>query len=173
MNRNKKFYLTALAAAAVVIAMTFYQVNASEATAAEVATAADAIAKDSNGGSISTNRDKIARFVRPSAAEIKARLSNLQYKVTQKAGTEPPFKNEYWDNKRTGIYVDIVSGEPLFSSKDKFASGTGWPSFTQPVKGADIVEHTDRKFFFTRWIGGMKNGHRLARGVTVFSVCGV
>lgn len=77
-------------------------------------------------------------------------LSKMQFKVTQKDGTEPPFKNEYWDNKKEGIYVDIVSGEPLFSSTDKFDSGTGWPSFTKPIDGVDIVEKVDRKFFMTR-----------------------
>ncbi len=76
----------------------------------------------------------------PSPAELKARLSPLQYEVTQNGGTEPPFHNAYWDNKKPGIYVDIVSGEPLFSSKDKFDSGTGWPSFTKPLEPGNIVE---------------------------------
>jgi peptide methionine sulfoxide reductase msrA/msrB len=70
--------------------------------------------------------------------------------VTQKAGTEPPFKNAYWDNHAEGIYVDIVSGEPLFSSSDKYDSGTGWPSFTRPLVPENIVERTDRSFFSTR-----------------------
>ena len=78
------------------------------------------------------------------------KLSKLQYKVTQKNGTEPPFMNKYWDNKRAGIYVDIVSGEPLFSSKDKFKSGTGWPSFTRPLVPENIVSRTDRSFSVTR-----------------------
>ena len=78
------------------------------------------------------------------------KLSKLQYKVTQKNGTEPPFMNKYWDNKRAGIYVDIVSGEPLFSSKDKFKSGTGWPSFTRPLVPENIVSRTDRSFSMTR-----------------------
>ena len=73
-----------------------------------------------------------ARFDRPSEAELKSRLSGMQYRVTQEDGTEPPFVNAYDDNKEPGIYVDVVSGEPLFSSKDKFDSGTGWPSFTRP-----------------------------------------
>lgn len=76
----------------------------------------------------------------PSKEELKARLTPLQYEVTQNNGTEPPFKNAYWDNKKPGIYVDIVSGEPLFSSKDKFDSGTGWPSFTKPLVPANVVE---------------------------------
>ncbi len=78
------------------------------------------------------------------------KLSKLQYYVTQKNGTEPPFMNKYWDNKRAGIYVDIVSGEPLFSSKDKFKSGTGWPSFTRPLVPENIVNHTDTSFSMTR-----------------------
>jgi methionine-R-sulfoxide reductase len=91
-----------------------------------------------------------AQYVKPSPDEIKKRLTPLQYKVTQRDGTERPFSNEFWDEKRNGIYVDIVSGEPLFSSKDKFKSGTGWPSFTRPIKGAGIVEKTEKKLFMTR-----------------------
>jgi peptide methionine sulfoxide reductase msrA/msrB len=85
-----------------------------------------------------------------SQEELRRRLTPLQYKVTQEEGTEPPFKNEYWDNKRAGIYVDIVSGEPLFSSLDKFDSGTGWPSFTKPLSPERIVEREDRKLFMKR-----------------------
>ncbi len=84
------------------------------------------------------------------ALSLKDRLTPLQYHVTQEDGTEPPFKNEYWDNKKKGIYVDIVSGEPLFSSTDKFKSGTGWPSFTRPLVPGNIVEKSDRSFFMTR-----------------------
>ncbi len=79
-----------------------------------------------------------------SDAELRAKLSPEQYEITRKNGTERPFANAYWDNHRDGIYVDVVSGEPLFSSRDKFESGTGWPSFTKPVKGAKVVEKTDR-----------------------------
>jgi len=79
------------------------------------------------------------RYSRPSATEIAERLSPLQFKVTQKNGTEPAFQNLYWDNKAAGIYVDIVSGEPLFSSKDKYASGTGWPSFVRPLIDINVV----------------------------------
>jgi peptide methionine sulfoxide reductase msrA/msrB len=89
-------------------------------------------------------------FVKPSKEELKAKLTPLQYKVTQEGGTETPFKNEYWDNHQDGIYVDIVSGEVLFSSKDKFESGTGWPSFTKPLEPDNIVEKVDRGFFTTR-----------------------
>jgi peptide methionine sulfoxide reductase msrA/msrB len=76
----------------------------------------------------------------PSQAELKARLTPLQYEVTQNGGTEPAFHNAYWDNHKPGIYVDIVSGEPLFSSKDKFDSGTGWPSFTKPLEPGNVRE---------------------------------
>jgi peptide methionine sulfoxide reductase msrA/msrB len=77
-------------------------------------------------------------------------LTPLQFHVTQEDGTEPAFRNEYWDNKRPGIYVDVVSGEPLFSSLDKFDSGTGWPSFTRPLVSENVVERVDRGFFTVR-----------------------
>lgn len=93
------------------------------------------------------NSDK---YMKPADDVLKKRLSAMQYKVTQEEGTEPAFNNEYFDNKKAGIYVDIVSGEPLFSSTDKFDSGTGWPSFTQPLVPANIVEREDRKFFMVR-----------------------
>jgi peptide methionine sulfoxide reductase msrA/msrB len=86
-------------------------------------------------------------FVKPSKEELKKRLTPMQYKVTQEDGTEPPFKNEYWDNHKPGIYVDIVSGEPLFSSRDKFESGTGWPSFTKPLEPGNIVTREDRTWY--------------------------
>jgi peptide methionine sulfoxide reductase msrA/msrB len=90
------------------------------------------------------------KYMKPADEEIKKKLNPLQYKVTQKDGTEKAFDNEYWDNKREGIYVDIVSGEPLFISTDKFASGTGWPSFTRPLEPEDIVEREDNGLFITR-----------------------
>ncbi|MGD8226530.1 MAG: peptide-methionine (R)-S-oxide reductase MsrB [Desulfobacteraceae bacterium] len=90
------------------------------------------------------------KYSRPSDEELKKRLTPLQYKVTQKEGTEPAFNNEYWDNKKEGIYVDIVSGEPLFSSLDKYDSGTGWPSFFKPLEPENIVEKEDRSFFMVR-----------------------
>ncbi|MDH3359621.1 MAG: peptide-methionine (R)-S-oxide reductase MsrB [Desulfobulbaceae bacterium] len=82
--------------------------------------------------------------------ELQKNLSKLQYEITQEEGTEPAFKNKYWDNKQAGIYVDLVSGEPLFSSKDKYKSGTGWPSFTKPLVANNIVEREDRKLFSVR-----------------------
>ncbi|MHA2010592.1 MAG: peptide-methionine (R)-S-oxide reductase MsrB [Promethearchaeota archaeon] len=89
-------------------------------------------------------------FVKPSDEELKKILTPIQYKVTQKDGTEPAFNNEYWDNKEEGIYVDIVSGEVLFSSANKYKSGTGWPSFTRSLAPENIVEREDNKFFMKR-----------------------
>lgn len=89
-------------------------------------------------------------FTKPSDQELRMKLTSEQYQVTQREGTEPPFSNAYWNNKRPGIYVDIVSGEPLFSSLDKYDSGTGWPSFTQPLNAENIVSHTDYKLFMAR-----------------------
>ena len=81
---------------------------------------------------------------------LKNKLSPLQYKVTQECGTEPPFLNEYWNNKREGLYVDIISGEPLFSSLDKFNSMSGWPSFTKPLEKDKVVEKEDKTIFMKR-----------------------
>lgn len=87
---------------------------------------------------------------RPPAANLKEKLTPEQYRVTQENATERPFDNPFWDNHRNGIYVDVVSGEPLFSSTDKFDSGTGWPSFTKPLEGANITEKTDRAYGMAR-----------------------
>jgi methionine-R-sulfoxide reductase len=87
---------------------------------------------------------------KPSEAELKKKLTPEQFEVTQHEGTEPPFHNEYWDNHRAGIYVDVVSGEPLFSSLDKFDSGTGWPSFTRPLEKDNVVEREDGRLFMRR-----------------------
>jgi len=89
-------------------------------------------------------------FKKPAETELKRKLSSEQFDVTQKCGTEPPFRNAYWDNHKQGLYVDVVSGEPLFSSLDKFDSGTGWPSFTQPVKGTEIVQKKDSELGMVR-----------------------
>jgi len=103
-------------------------------------------------GTMETSNDKQAsqRYKRPNDEELKNKLTPLQYKVTQKNGTERAFDNEYWDNKKEGIYVDIVSGEPLFSSTDKFDSGTGWPSFTKPLEPDHVVEKDDSSLFMKR-----------------------
>lgn len=89
-------------------------------------------------------------FTKPSNKELHKRLNQLQYDVTQKEATEKPFKNSYWDNKAVGIYVDIISGEPLFSSTDKFTSGTGWPSFTRAITDDYIVKKTDYYLLYPR-----------------------
>ena len=89
-------------------------------------------------------------FSKPTKQELKGRLTAMQYNVTQEEGTEPPFSNEYWDNKHDGIYVDVVSGEPLFSSLDKYDSRTGWPSFTKPLEPENVVNHTDFKLILPR-----------------------
>jgi len=86
----------------------------------------------------------------PQKEDLRKKLTELQYRVTQEDGTEPPFENEYWDNKKPGIYVDVVSGEPLFSSLEKFDSGTGWPSFTKPLVPENIVTREDRSWFMKR-----------------------
>lgn len=87
---------------------------------------------------------------RPDGASLRDKLTPLQYKVTQHDGTEPPFNNEYWDNKKEGIYVDVVSGEPLFSSLDKYDSGTGWPSFTKPLEAGNVIEREDNSLLMRR-----------------------
>lgn len=99
-----------------------------------------------------------SKYTKPGDEVLSQKLTPLQYKVTQKEGTEPPFENEYWDNKNVGIYVDITSGEPLFISLDKFASGTGWPSFTRPLEPDNIVEKKDRSLFMVRTEVRSKHG---------------
>ncbi|AQM20777.1 peptide-methionine (R)-S-oxide reductase MsrB [Vibrio anguillarum] len=95
-------------------------------------------------------QNNVKAYTKPSNEEIRAKLTDLQYYVTQEEGTERAFKNEYWDNKADGIYVDVVSGEPLFSSTDKYRSGTGWPSFTRPINEAYIATKSDSRLFYTR-----------------------
>ena len=102
--------------------------------------------------------DEGSKYTRPDDAEIKNRLTALQYDVTQHEGTERPFSNKYWDNKAHGIYVDIVSGEPLFSSTDKYKSGTGWPSFSKPLVDQNIFEKSDRGLFGARTEVRSKHG---------------
>lgn len=91
-----------------------------------------------------------ANFAKPDDATLKSQLSPMQYHVTQEDGTEPPYSNRYWNSKAVGIYVDVVSGEPLFSSRDKYDSGTGWPSFTRPIRPDILVEKTDWKLLLPR-----------------------
>jgi methionine-R-sulfoxide reductase len=99
----------------------------------------------------STNQyTNMSDFKKPSADELKKKLTPEQFAVTQQSATEPPFQNEFWDNHRAGIYVDVVSGKPLFSSLDKFDSGCGWPSFTAPLNQTDVVEHTDTSYGMER-----------------------
>ena len=97
-------------------------------------------------------------YSKPADEELRKRLTPLQYEVTQKDGTERPFANAYWNNKKPGIYVDIVSGEPLFSSLDKYDSGTGWPSFKRPLEPGNIVTRADRKLFMVRTEVRSKHG---------------
>lgn len=100
---------------------------------------------------ISTNQPtNMSDFQKPSAAELKKKLTAEQFAVTQQSATEPAFHNEFWDNHKPGIYVDIVSGKSLFSSLDKFDSGCGWPSFSKPLAGTDVVEHTDNSYGMER-----------------------
>ncbi len=110
---------------------------------AAASSTSDAAAPTSPGGAPTDTKEKRV-YTKPSAEELARRLTPLQLEVTQQCGTEPPFRNAYWNEKRPGIYVDVISGEPLFSSLDKFDSGTGWPSFTRPIQGTDLVEVEDR-----------------------------
>ena len=103
--------------------------------------------------------ERLKKFKKPSEKDLKKILTPLQYRVTQQEGTERPFDNEFWDNDREGIYVDIVSGEPLFISLDKFKSGSGWPSFTKPLEEDNVVERTDRSHFMIRSEVRSKHGN--------------
>src|SRR5881296_3840581 len=97
-----------------------------------------------------TTNSAMEKFQKPPVEELKKKLTPMQFEVTQHEGTEPSFRNEYWNNHKPGIYVDVVSGKPLFSSLDKFESGTGWPSFTRPLDSANVREDTDRSFLMVR-----------------------
>jgi methionine-R-sulfoxide reductase len=124
-------------------------------TVAGLSIAADAL-QDSTNESTATDNGAApplpwnGKFIMPTEEQLRSRLTPLQYQVTQEEDTERPFSNEYWDNKAEGIYVDVVSGEPLFSSTDKFKSGTGWPSFTRPIADTALSTHTDTRFFMRR-----------------------
>lgn len=112
----------------------------------------------SAGGSDGALESGVVRYVKPPDDVLRKMLTPLQYRVTQEEATERAFDNKYWNNKKGGIYVDVVSGEPLFSSKDKFASGTGWPSFSKPLEPGNIVEKKDNSFFFRRTEVRSKHG---------------
>lgn len=105
------------------------------------------------------NKSKGETYMKPDDADLKKKLTPLQFQVTQQCGTEAPFQNEYWDNKKEGIYVDVVSGEPLFSSTDKFDSGSGWPSFTKPIEPEDVVTKNDDSLFMRRVEVRSKHGN--------------
>jgi methionine-R-sulfoxide reductase len=112
--------------------------------------AQDTTAMSAKPGETAPSAAARSDFQKPADEDLRKRLTPLQYDVTQKEATEPAFRNAYWDNHEDGIYVDVVSGEPLFSSRDKFDSGTGWPSFTRPISETSIIEHEDRRFFMKR-----------------------
>ena len=109
-------------------------------------------------GKMETAKMESGRYSKPADEVLRQKLTELQYAVTQKEGTEPPFRNEFWNDKRAGIYVDVVSGEPLFSSMHKFKSGTGWPSFWQPLEASNVVEKVDSALFMTRTEVRSKHG---------------
>jgi peptide methionine sulfoxide reductase msrA/msrB len=142
MNKTNSLFLgvSILAGAAI------YSLLYSDTSIAE-----DTNAQSSINNTISLNWQETKNsFVKPSKQELKQSLTKIQYEVTQKDGTERPFKNEFWDNKKEGIYVDLISGEPLFNSKDKYKSGTGWPSFIRPIKENALITKADKKLFYTR-----------------------
>jgi methionine-R-sulfoxide reductase len=114
------------------------------------AAAAPRASAQSAARSVNRDRKVTTPFKKPSDSELQKELSPMQYRVTQHEGTEPAFRNEYWDNHEAGIYVDVVSGEPLFSSLDKYDSGTGWPSFTRPLVPENIKTKTDRTLGMAR-----------------------
>ncbi len=147
--------LGALALAAVWTAATSCGAQAKTPAAGESAQQGSAAAKNS---ATAAAGKEWRMFQKPSDEELRAKLSGVQYDVTQHEGTEPPFRNEYWDNKQEGIYVDVVSGEPLFSSREKYDSGTGWPSFWQPLEKDNVVEKTDKKLWMTRTEVRSKHG---------------
>jgi methionine-R-sulfoxide reductase len=105
---------------------------------------------DANQTVASSTNSFMDKFEKPSAAELQKKLTPMQFQVTQHASTEPAFRNEYWDNHKPGLYVDIVSGVPLFSSLDKFDSGCGWPSFSRPLAEKEVVERSDHTFGMER-----------------------
>ena len=144
MNRYK--YLPFIAISGIIVSLVLVTGVANEPDARSET----AMAQSDHKSASSSRQNPPGHYQKPGDEELHKKLTSLQYEVTQNEGTERPFDNAYWDNKREGLYVDIVSGEPLFSSTDKFKSGTGWPSFTQAVSDNAIIEHEDRKFFMKR-----------------------
>ncbi|MEZ6060854.1 MAG: bifunctional methionine sulfoxide reductase B/A protein [Planctomycetaceae bacterium] len=146
MTLRRRLAVAALVSAAVVIvaAIAFRLTESEPRMTHSGAAPADSIGT----GTGSTN--SWSEFRKPDDATLRQQLTAMQYDVTQREATERPFSNDYWDNTREGLYVDVVSGEPLFSSKDKYKSGTGWPSFFRPIDGANIVEKEDRQLFMSR-----------------------
>lgn len=143
MNQSRILPLVLISTVALLVGMGADKAVSKPQTPKAKATFTRPAKEASKGGSMKN-------FTKPSDADLKARLNSMQYNVTQHEGTEPPFRNEFHDNKKAGIYVDIVSGEPLFSSLDKFDSGTGWPSFSKPLEPENVVTKTDRKLFISR-----------------------
>ena len=140
-----------MAAAAMFVAPFAWRAIAAEpASTATVSTATQA--------RVAPIEERMNDFRKPSAEELRSQLDELSFEVTQRDGTEPPFRNRYWDNKKHGLYVDIVSGEPLFASSDKFESGCGWPSFTKPIVDAHVTEHHDATLGMVRTEVRSKHG---------------
>ena len=145
MMRHKLFYLAIATAGFVLSTQIFGETNNSQSSTPNDTS----IVVDDTLQSLSwvqENRD----YVKPPEEELRKMLAPLQYDVTQKDATEPPFQNKYWNYKKEGIYVDVISGEPLFSSQDKYRSGTGWPSFTRPISEDAVSEKLDISFFGIR-----------------------
>jgi peptide methionine sulfoxide reductase msrA/msrB len=145
-------------AAALIAALPFVSACRPSSAPAQTAAAPTAATQPAATADAAARKNPMADFRKPSDDELKTKLSPLQYKVTQHEGTEAPFQNEYWDNHEDGLYVDVVSGEPLFSSKDKFDSGTGWPSFTRPLEPANVTEKSDNRLFMQRTEVRSKHG---------------
>lgn len=142
MNMKKAFPVIGVAVIAAIALLKF-------GTAAESGHATDSTSATGNT-TLPVTSSTTGNFVMPAPDELRTRLTPLQYEVTQNEATERSFENEYWDNKQDGIYVDIVSGQPLFNSTDKFKSGTGWPSFIRPISPDALSTHTDSRFFIKR-----------------------
>ena len=135
----------------------YYKKNPAHYNSYRTGSGRDAFIEEIWGKETSSAAD--SKYAKPSDAELRQRLTDLQFEVTQEEGTEPPFRNQFWDNKTAGIYVDVVSGEPLFSSTHKYRSGTGWPSFYRPLVAGNVVEKVDNHLFMTRTEVRSKHGN--------------